>query len=90
MTNRNLTIINLAIVFYFVLVYLVYYFSIEHKLLGVFLELLTLPFLAAQLLFLVLGIRQWISKKINLVAGVSLILLGVCSVLTIGSFFWSE
>jgi hypothetical protein len=86
-TNRNLTLINFAIVFYFILIYLLNYFKIDLVLIGVFRELLTIPVLIVQLLFLVLGVQFILKNKIHFLTLFSIILLTACAVVTIGSFF---
>ncbi|MEH6656111.1 hypothetical protein [Leeuwenhoekiella marinoflava] len=53
--GQNLRIINLIIVTYFFLLWLVNYYKIESGIIRFFGELLTIPFLIAQLVFLVLG-----------------------------------
>jgi len=87
MANRNLTIINFLIVSYFALIYLFYLYNIDHVLIGVFRELLTIPLLIAQIIFLVMGIKRVLKSSKNLVMVVSVLLLAICTFLTIGSFF---
>ena len=86
-TNRNLTIINFLIVSYFLLLFLVNFYKVDFVLIGVFRELLTIPFILAQIVFLVLGIIFLVKYKSHLLTTISLIALSICSVLTIGSFF---
>jgi hypothetical protein len=62
-TNRNLTIINFVIVTYFGLIYLLDFYKIDFILIGVFREILTIPFIGAQILFLALGIIRLIKHK---------------------------
>lgn len=50
-TDRNLTIINFVIVAYFGLIYLLYFYKTDLVLIGVFKEILTIPFLLAQVVF---------------------------------------
>ncbi len=87
LTNKNLTIINFVIVLFFALIYLLNYYEINVVLIGVFRELLTIPFLIAQLVFLVLGIQFILKNKIHFLTLFSILLLASCSVVTIGSFF---
>ena len=87
MTNNNLTIINFGIVVYFGLMYLLYIYNIDYVLIGVFRELLTIPLLIAQIIFLVLGIRQLLKHQKQPMLIVSVLLLAICSFFTIGSFF---
>jgi len=86
-THNRLTIVNFAIVSYFLLLWLVYYFKIDLVLIGVFRELLTIPFLLAQLFFLVFGVIYLVQHKLNVLNLISLLALAICSVITIGSFF---
>jgi hypothetical protein len=86
-TNRNLTIINFVIVTYFVLIYLINFYKIDFVLIGVFGELLTIPFLIAQIVFLVLGIKHLIKYKTHFLTIISIIGLAICTIYTIGSFF---
>jgi hypothetical protein len=86
-TNRNLTIINFIIVSYFIVIYLLYYYKIESVLIGVFRELLSIPFLIAQVVFLVIGIKHLLNTPRHLLTLISVILLATCTVITIGSFF---
>ena len=87
MTTNNLSIINFGIVFYFGLMYLLYIYNIDYVLIGVFRELLTIPLLIAQIIFLLLGIRQLLQHQKQPMLIVSILLLAICSFLTIGSFF---
>ena len=85
--DKNLAVINFSIVFYFILMWLSYYYKIDFVLLGVFRELLTIPFLLAQLVFLIIGIPYLFSRPRNPWTMVSILALVICAVLTIGSFF---
>lgn len=58
-TNKNLTIVNFAIVSYFFLIWLINFYEIDFVLIGVFRELLTIPFLIAQIVFSVIGIKYF-------------------------------
>ena len=86
-TNKNLTIINFAIVTFFILIWLINIYKIDFDLVGVFRELLTIPFLIAQIVFLVIGIKYLINNKRHFLTIISLLLLAICSVITIGMFF---
>ena len=86
-TNRNLTIINFSIVSYFILIWLINYYKIDFILIGVFRELLTIPFLIAQIVFLVIGIKYLIKNPRKPLTIISLLLLAICTIITIGSFF---
>lgn len=84
--NRNLTLVNLAIVTYFALNYLIYISKIQNVVLGVINELTTLPMLFLQIVFLILGTIYSIQKPFNFLLIVSLILLAICSILTFSGF----
>ncbi len=84
---RIFTIINYSIVVYFLLIFLSYKFEIDFVVLGVLRELLTIPFLLAQLVFIILGIIQVYKGTKELSFVVSLIALILCAILTLGSFF---
>lgn len=86
-SNRNLTIVNFAIVFYFILIWLINIYQIDFVLVGVFRELFTIPFLLAQIVFLVIGIIYLMKNKKSLLLMLSVIALAICSIITIGSFF---
>ncbi|MFN3999393.1 hypothetical protein [Algoriphagus sp.] len=84
---RNLTIINFIIVTYFGLLWLVYMLKFDGQAIGVVRELLSIPFLLALLVFLVIGIRHWIKDSPPLFTKVSVVALAICIGITIGSFF---
>ena len=84
--DRNLTIVNLTIVTYFALNYLIYIAKIQNVILGVINELATLPMLFLQIVFLVLGTIHIIKKPINFLLIISLLLLTLCSILTFSGF----
>ncbi len=86
-SNRNLSIANFAIVFYFILIWLINFYQIDFVLIGVFRELLTIPFLIAQIVFVVIGIIHLMKSKKNLLFILSVLALIICSIITIGSFF---
>jgi hypothetical protein len=86
-TSKNLTIINFVIVSYFILIWLISFYKIDFVLIGVFGELLTIPFLIAQIVFLVIGIKYLIKNQKNPLIIISVLLLAICSIITIGSFF---
>jgi hypothetical protein len=86
-TNRNLIIVNFAIVSYFILIWLIRYYRVDFILIGVFIELLTIPFLIAQIIFLVIGINFILKSLRNFLTIISVLALAVCTIITIGSFF---
>jgi hypothetical protein len=85
--NSNLTIINFSIVTYFALLYVLNFFKIDFVLIGVLREVFTIPFLLAQLLFLVVGIIHLVRHKTYLLTCISIMLLAINVIYTIGSFF---
>ena len=87
-TNRNLTIINFVIVLYFILIWLFNFYNIDLILIGVFREMLTIPFLIAQIVFLVIGIEHVIKNRKGFLTIISVLLLLICTIITIGSFFY--
>lgn len=86
-TNRNLAIINFVIIAYFCLIYVLNFYRIDFVLIGVFREMLTIPFLLAQILFLVLGIIHLIKYKTHFLTLMSIIGLAINAIYTIGSLF---
>tara|TARA_R110002072_G_scaffold236749_1_gene394292 strand:+ start:25580 stop:25846 length:267 start_codon:yes stop_codon:yes gene_type:complete len=87
MNRSKLILINFTIVVYFIVLWLIDYYKIDTVLMGVFKELLTIPFLIAQLVFLVVGIKYIFSRQKDFIFTLSVLLLAVCSVITVGSFF---
>lgn len=85
--HKILATINFIIVGYFVLIYVLYKFDLDYKMIGALIELLTIPFLIAQVVFLFIGIRLLFKKKMLPFTFMSFVLLVVCSILSIGSFF---
>ncbi|WP_339890096.1 hypothetical protein [uncultured Flavobacterium sp.] len=86
-TTKNLTIANLIIVSYFGIIYILNYYKIDFVLIGVFSELLTIPFLIAQLVFLGIGIKHLFKNKKEVLNIISLLLLATSSFITLRSFF---
>ncbi len=87
--NQRLIIINFTIIIYFLVITLLYYFQINSQPVQFIVELFTIPFLLAQIVFLVLGINYVIKNpnKSNLTL-ISVILLAISTMLTFGSFFF--
>ena len=86
-TDRKLIIANFTIVSYFVLIWLINVYKIDIVLIGVFRELLTIPFLIAQIVFLVIGINFLIKNQRNALTIISVLSLSCCMLITVGSFF---
>jgi hypothetical protein len=87
MNNKNLTIVNFSIVIYFGLLYVLDFFKLDFVLIGVVREIFTIPFMIAQLLFLVLGIIHIIKYKTHLLTFISIVLLAINAIYTVASFF---
>lgn len=88
LTERKLIIINFTIVLYFILIYLINLYKIDYVIIGVFREMLTIPFLIGQIVFLIMGGLFLIEhKKTTFMTKLSVVLLVVCSIITISSFF---
>jgi hypothetical protein len=85
--NKNLTIINFSILIYFGLLYALDFLKIEFVIIGVFREIFTIPFLLAQMIFLVLGIVHIAKHKTHFLTLISIIALAINAIYTIGSFF---
>jgi hypothetical protein len=85
-TDRKLIIANFTIVSYFVLIWLINVYKIDIVLIGVFRELLTIPFLIAQIVFLVIGINFLIKNQRNALTIISVLSLACCMLITVGSF----
>ena len=86
LTSRKLIIANFTIVSYFILIWLINFYKIDFVIIGVFREMLTMLFLIAQIVFLIIGIRYFIKKRSPLII-ISFLTLVICSVITIRSFF---
>jgi len=88
LSEKKITVINFIIVFYFVSIYIINRYKIDIIMIDVFREILTLPFLIAQIVFLILGSLFLIkNRKSHFLTKLSLILLAICSIITNGSFF---
>lgn len=88
LNGSRLLIASLIISAYFLALYVVDYYEVEHFLIGFFGELLTIPFLLAQIVFLVIGFYILLIQKNqrNLII-LSLVILSLCSILTFGTLF---
>lgn len=84
---NSLALINSVIVSYFILIWLLYFYKVESTILGVFVELLTIPFLIGQLVFLILGAKHIFKQKTNRALIISLVLLAICTIATFTSLF---
>lgn len=86
LTSKNLTIINFVIVSYFILIYLLNFYKIDFVLIGAFRELLSIPFLLAQLVFLVIGTKYLIKNKRDILLIISYIILVTSTIITFSEF----
>lgn len=86
-THYNLAIINFTIVVYFTVIWGIHLRGIDWVIIGVFRELLTLPFFIAQFVFIVLGFKFLSKFKKSIVFMLSLLLLVISTVITLWSFF---
>lgn len=84
--SKTLTLINFFIVAYFAFIYLLYFAKVDFVLVGVFRELLTIPFLLAQIVFLVIGVVYYVRFKANFVFILSWLALAICSYFTLSTF----
>ncbi|MBS4041579.1 MAG: hypothetical protein KGZ81_13395 [Flavobacteriales bacterium] len=83
---RALSLINISIVVYFATIYTLYVAKIDFVLVGVFRELLTIPFLLAQIVFLVIGVIYYFRYKANFLFILSWLALAICSYFTLSTF----
>jgi hypothetical protein len=88
LTTNTIKNINFGIVIYFITLYLLNIYEVNSVIIGVFIELFTIPFLIAQVVFIVISCYYLVKKKnTTLWYKFSLIALITCTVLTISSFF---
>lgn len=85
--HKTLAILNFSIIGYFLFLYLVYVFRIDLHIIGVVREMLTIPAMLGQLVLIVLGVILFVKKERNPMLLISLVMLIICAILTIGSFF---
>lgn len=86
-TTKNLTLVNFLIVAYFLVLYLLNYYNLDNVVIGVFRELLTIPFLLAQLVFVVIGLNYLFKAKSDLLYKLSLLLLTLSTLYNLNGFF---
>jgi hypothetical protein len=87
LTEKRVAILSFVIVGYFALLHLVNIFKVKAVVIGVFVELLTIPFLLAQIVFLFLGTRFLIKNKFQTLTLLGVLLLIISSIFTFGDFF---
>ena len=63
------------------------YFKVEFALLDVYREIMTIPFLIAQFVFLIISINYILKNQKNSLTILSVVALAISSFITIGSFF---
>ena len=89
LNGRRMLGISSIIGLYFLALFLIYQFKANHFLIGFFTELLTIPFLLAQIIFLILGIKLLFSKdEEGKLVITSVLILLISTILTLGSFIW--
>lgn len=88
LTEQKLITINIIIVSYFVLLYLINLLKLDYVLIGFVGEMLTIPFLIGQIVFLILGVLFLMkNKSTSFLTKLSVILLAICFIITNSSFF---
>ncbi|SMP08091.1 hypothetical protein SAMN06265367_101684 [Algoriphagus winogradskyi] len=87
LNDSTVTGINFLIVGYFICLWLVNFLELNSAIIVFFVELLTIPFLLAQLVFLVLGVKFVFQNKKRPLTIFSLFILAICSICTLASFF---
>ena len=88
--EKRLLAISLIIATYFLTVFLLNYFQVDLILIGVFIELLTIPMMLGQLVFLIIGLIILIrgkNSRLRHLTIISVLVLAISSLLTIWSFF---
>ena len=87
LNHKTLTKINFLIVLYFILLGLVDLYKIDFALIGVLREILTIPFLILQFVFLFLSIRFIFKHNAkDFWLNISIFILGICATVTVCSF----
>ncbi|OED36701.1 hypothetical protein AB832_05470 [Flavobacteriaceae bacterium (ex Bugula neritina AB1)] len=87
--GKTIFIVSTMIVLYFMGLYLLEAYEVDLVFIGVLIELLTLPFLVAQLSLFVVSLILIFNKKTpsNVFVYLSILLLGGCSLITIFTFY---
>jgi len=87
MNPKKLTLINFSIVLYFIVLYTLHSYKVDATFIGVLREILTIPLLIGQLVFLVLSIQFLMKKRTRQpLLILSIVSLAICSFFTIQSF----
>lgn len=85
--HKTLTKINFGIATYFLILYLIDIYQIDFTLIGVLRELLTIPFLILQVVFLLISIRFVFKHNAkDFWLNISIFTLAICTTTTICSF----
>ncbi len=85
--DKNLIFANFVIVTYFILIAFINFYKIDFVIIGVFREMLTIPFFLAQIVFLIIGMNYLMKNKKRPLTIISLLFLAICTAITISSFF---
>ena len=86
MDIKKLTLINLSITIFFFLIYLQNHYNINNGFVNFIKELFTIPFLIAQVIFLIISVKHLLKKQINIAFLISVIILATSSFITFKSF----
>lgn len=91
MTNKffkthGVKLLNIGVVFYFLGLYTLYLAKLQGVVLGVFIELITVPFFLAQLILLVINVKRMMTYTLHVIEYLSFALLLICTCITIYSF----
>lgn len=87
LSSKKLTCINLGIVGYFIFIWLVHVYQFNAIIIGVIRELLTIPILLSQFVFLFFSLKFFWHNKPSFMFIISLLLLLGCIFFTFKSFF---
>ena len=87
-SEGSLSVINFIISAYFLWAYMFYQLNVSSGFVQFLMEILTIPMMIAQLVFLVLGIIFIFRFNTGIWMKISLAALLISAILTIGSFFW--
>ncbi|MAM22673.1 MAG: hypothetical protein CL817_02955 [Croceibacter sp.] len=89
MTNTQFYKLSLIPIIYFIILYSLYVFKISSVLIGVFIELFTLPMMGIlAFAFIYSLIRLGIKKNRTNLSYIATLQLCIATSLVIGSFFW--
>ncbi len=86
MNIKKLTLINFSIIIFFCLIYLQNQYKINNGFVNFIKELFTIPFLFAQVIFLIISVKHLLKQKMNIAFLISVIILATSSFITFKSF----